>query len=1219
LFNAESFSDSRVTGTFSVSSKFYKKNGDTVSGANSPIAITLTSSDQGQKKFYVTIPTDTPSCCLVSDAYQWRSGSCCLSSGEVVFDSSAAGAKNAASALNAAAAVLPDAVPSASHWGSIATPSGVINAHVTIHGAPLERVGVGVSISATVRSSFDPPGGFFDYAVLSNGVGVLVSGQVARDGLVTFTTTNTMQSAQLVVYVGNDGNGGESVNVVACAKPIGVTTTAANNQRGLPQNVTLSLDVLETTPGSGVSLTATTTAPGSRVYLLAHDVSVILQSKGTQSAMSASKVSQAAAATLGVSETDGDTTFDPMSQMSGGLQCYPPADIDATQVLLVTAMKTNTCVPNGFGGMIEDEMMMAMPLAAPEMAFKSNVAETDTAGASALSADADDSDSSPTETIQTRRFFPETWVWRSVDTDNSTGIGQLDDLRAPDTITRWRFRAFSSHPSLGIGVADELADASVLTVSKPFFVRPFLPYSAVRGETVTVRVGVFNDLNFPVTANVGVVANDSNFELVSSSGSVQVTVPAKSSGSTNFSIRPKKLGDIEVGIFGTTNTVSDAVVKTLKIVPEGFPKVSTVNAVVRRTDGENASIVSLLADLPDASRIVPGSVIATLTLIGDVMGPSLSGLEKLVQMPFGCGEQNMITLAPNAAAMKYLSISQKATREISEKASRNVNVGYQRQLTYRHESGAFSAFGEREYDGGTNPGSVWLTAFVLRTFANAEAVAELDFSPDETILTTAAAFLASQQNPNGSFTDPSPPIHTEMTGAAGAGVGLAAYCLLAMVDGGRSSLNVGRAIAYVSQSMDTVNGNAYVVAIAARALTNACLVVNQGCDAAESAREKLQSMGVENADGTKHWGGVAGGSNTGELSSAEFSGTRVGKETSTQVEATGYATIAFVEAGDLETAYQGARWLMLRRNANGGFRSTQDTVVGLEALSRFASATLGTEFSLDVTVEPNGFGLDSFVKSVTSDTFDVLQRVDVGNTTELKLTVTGAGTALAQLSVTYNLVQDPSSVAYDLIVTAKAVVADNKKRRFFSRRKLLASSVVAGEVLAEDVDTVEITACTKRADGVTQNSQGMVLLEVGLFTGFAATVDSLDSIRLVGAGLARRVDADDRLVTFYLEDVTDEETCVTFDTAKLFGVANLQPAVSTVKAYYHPEQVTVTDVKADTLGLRVGARDATESVTVGGDPANARRQAVSKGTRFDFTQTRVACFAAAAVAACVLG
>jgi len=429
-----------------------------------------------------------------------------------------------------------------------------------------------------------------------------------------------------------------------------------------------------------------------------------------------------------------------------------------------------------------------------------------------------------------------------------------------------------------------------------------------------------------------------------------------------------------------------------------------------------------------------------------------------------------------------------------------------------------------------------------------------------------------------------------MTGASGAGVGLAAYCLLAMVDGGRSSLNVGRAIAYVSQSMDTVNGNAYVVAIAARALTNACLVVNQGCDAAESARENLQSMGVENADGTKHWGGVAGGSNIGELSSAEFSGTRVGKETSTQVEATGYATIAFVEAGDLETAYQGARWLMLRRNANGGFRSTQDTVVGLEALSRFASATLGTEFSLDVTVEPNGFGLDSFVESVTSDTFDVLQRVDVGNTTELKLTVTGAGTALAQLSVTYNLVQDPSSVAYDLIVTAKAVVADSKKRRFFSRRKLLAASVIAGEVLAEDVDTVEITACTKRADGVTQNSQGMVLLEVGLFTGFAATVDSLDSIRLVGAGLARRVDTDDRLVTFYLEDVTDEETCVTFDAAKRFGVANLQPAVSSVKAYYHPEQATVTDVKADTLGLRVGARDATESVTVGGDPANARRQ-----------------------------
>lgn len=42
---------------------------------------------------------------------------------------------------------------------------------------------------------------------------------------------------------------------------------------------------------------------------------------------------------------------------------------------------------------------------------------------------------------------------------------------------------------------------------------------------------------------------------------------------------------------------------------------------------------------------VPGSRKARVDVIGDIMGPVLANLEGLVRMPYGCGEQNMVTVS----------------------------------------------------------------------------------------------------------------------------------------------------------------------------------------------------------------------------------------------------------------------------------------------------------------------------------------------------------------------------------------------------------------------------------------------------------------------------------------------------------------------------------------------------------------------------------------------
>ena len=50
------------------------------------------------------------------------------------------------------------------------------------------------------------------------------------------------------------------------------------------------------------------------------------------------------------------------------------------------------------------------------------------------------------------------------------------------------------------------------------------------------------------------------------------------------------------------------------------------------------------------------------------MGPSLSGLEGLLRLPTGCGEQNMVKFAPNIFVMQYLNSTKQLTDEVHNKA-----------------------------------------------------------------------------------------------------------------------------------------------------------------------------------------------------------------------------------------------------------------------------------------------------------------------------------------------------------------------------------------------------------------------------------------------------------------------------------------------------------------------------------------------------------------------
>lgn len=77
------------------------------------------------------------------------------------------------------------------------------------------------------------------------------------------------------------------------------------------------------------------------------------------------------------------------------------------------------------------------------------------------------------------------------------------------------------------------------------------------------------------------------------------------------------------------------------------------------------------------------------------------------------------------------------------------------------------------------------------------------------------------------------------------------------------------------------------------------------------------------------------------------------KPNAVNIEMTSYAVLALLQAGLYEDALPAVKWLVNQRNENGGFQSTQDTIVGLQALSKFADRISSTASSVQISVKYN--------------------------------------------------------------------------------------------------------------------------------------------------------------------------------------------------------------------------------------------------------------------------
>lgn len=387
----------------------------------------------------------------------------------------------------------------------------------------------------------------------------------------------------------------------------------------------------------------------------------------------------------------------------------------------------------------------------------------------------------------------------------------------PDTITSWVINAFSIDPSTGLGLTKI---PRRLEVFQPFFVSLNLPYSIKRGEILSIPVAIFNYMDNDADAEIIIHNNDSDFDFIDGNSTavgdlerkMMISVTANHGADTTFKIRPKKIGSIAIKVTATTPLAGDSIVQILHVEPEGIPKFK--NKAIFIDLNEVTSLESMLTvDIPD--DILLDSLKIDVNCVGDLLGGTIKNLNKLIRLPSGCGEQNMLNFVPNIVILRYLKTIGQLKPEIERKAKSYTEKGYQRQLTYRHSDGSFSAFGKSD-----RSGSTWLTAFVAKSFRQATSFVDID----ENVIDDALKWLSKQQNGDGSFTEIGTVSHKAMQGglmSSGKGIALTAYILTAFLENKDIETTydetINKAIQFITKSLEAQH-DVYTLAVVAYAL-----------------------------------------------------------------------------------------------------------------------------------------------------------------------------------------------------------------------------------------------------------------------------------------------------------------------------------------------------------------------------------------------------------------
>ncbi|XP_053480028.1 alpha-2-macroglobulin-like protein 1 isoform X1 [Ictalurus furcatus] len=716
--------------------------------------------------------------------------------------------------------------------------------------------------------------------------------------------------------------------------------------------------------------------------------------------------------------------------------------------------------------------------------------------------------------VTIHKYFPETWIWDLVSVSQSGAL--TISKTVPDSITKWQAGSFCTSP-VGFG----LAPKTTLKAFQPFFVTLTVPNNVILGEVFTLKATVFNYLHSCIVVKV-TLANSQKFSANKCNG-CQYTkcLCADDSRTFSWTITPLVLGEVSISV--TAEAVQslnlcgkrpvtvpqkgriDSVIKKLQVLAEGTKQFKSYNELLCPSD-----VVEKTVSLTLPKNVVDGSAKASVSVLGDLMGRALQNLASLLAMPYGSGEQNMLRFAPNIFILQYLESTNQLTPQIRSTALTYLVSGYQRELTYKHNDASYSAYGMDDASGNT-----WLTAFVMKSFGHARRYIFID----QVFVNQAKAWLGHRQQRNGCFASVGQLFHTSMKGGVNDEVTLSAYIIAAMLE-----LNYTITDPVVKKGLSCLrNTYTQVNATYAKALLFYTFTLAGDQAMRNTLISQLNAKAIFSGGG-RYWSRVNNGSVTDSL----------------EVEITSYVLLALMSGPQLSGFGLGysssiVRWLSQQQNAFGGFFSTQDTVVALQALAKYSLATYSPAGGVNVTItSPSGVITTFTINQSNRLQYQKSKLQEVPGDYNVK--AKGKGCVYVQFTLRYNIPPPPDRSSFIISASASGICR------------------VPNQPL-------EVTITVKYNGQRLETN--MVIIDVKPLSGFR--VDTT-SVQLVNSnsnsknGVVKRVDQIGCNAVIYLNKLRKgEEKVYTLTIPQRAPVEKLKPAVVKVYDYYETREKAATE------------------------------------------------------------
>ncbi|KAM4034350.1 alpha-2-macroglobulin-like protein 1 [Anomaloglossus baeobatrachus] len=272
----------------------------------------------------------------------------------------------------------------------------------------------------------------------------------------------------------------------------------------------------------------------------------------------------------------------------------------------------------------------------------------------------------------------------------------------PDQTIEWKSDVFCLSETEGVGFTSEPV---TVTTFLSFYAEVTVAQYCTRGEKSIIVVSAANNLGKCVKVKLEIKDSDDYVATPYGDDDDETCICDKERTSKQWVLEFTKIGDINITALASTvptepsdpchgvdddNAVThkDTVIRLITVEAAGIKH----DVALSYLHHVNDSVADSYATIQFPDDLVEGSYQLYVTCVGDTIQLGVENLNRLLNLPDGCCEQNLLRILSAVYFYRYLSDTGRLTPELDEKVKKHLINAYGRQLPCRNWNNQYSIF-----------------------------------------------------------------------------------------------------------------------------------------------------------------------------------------------------------------------------------------------------------------------------------------------------------------------------------------------------------------------------------------------------------------------------------------------------------------------------------------------------------------------------------------------